>query len=190
MHYPYWKERLKKVFRFRNRRGFGVHSPVLFNLITQAIADRKHRYTYHIAAEQAKGITRKERKLYRMLFRLTSYLGVKNILCLTEKMENLSLYLSALPNDVVISDERPERLAEFDFIYVAEKSIDKIEKVDWQQIIGENRRIGIVLEGIYSQKNASDLWKELQSKARVSIDAMWYGILFFDAKWQKGRYKI
>ncbi|GHV67280.1 hypothetical protein FACS1894199_12430 [Bacteroidia bacterium] len=190
MHYSYWKERFKKVFRFWNKRGFGVHSPVLFNLITQAISDRKHRYTYHIAAEQAKGITRKERKLYRMLFRLTNYLEVKNILCLTEKMENLSLYLSALPKDVVISDERPEKLDGLDFIYVAEESIGKIEKVDWQQIGCENTKIGIVLEGIYSQKNAFDLWKELQNKARVSIDAMWYGILFFDAKLQKGRYKI
>ena len=34
------------------------------------------------------------------------------------------------------------------------------------------------------------VWRQLRQEGTVSIDMMWYGIVFFDTRLQKGRYNM
>ena len=42
----YLKERIKHAVRFRHKRGYGVHSPFMFNLILNVIRDREKQFQY------------------------------------------------------------------------------------------------------------------------------------------------
>ena len=48
----YLKERLKHVIRFRHKRGYGVHSPFMFNLILNVIRDKEKQFVYPEALEK------------------------------------------------------------------------------------------------------------------------------------------
>ena len=46
----------------------------------------------------------------------------------------------------------------------------------------------IVIADIHKKGIHARLWHQWLEKATVSVDMMWYGILFFDDKIQEGRY--
>lgn len=75
----YLKERIKHAVRFRHKRGFGVHSPFMFNLILNVIRDKEKQFTYPEMLEQADVLTQRERKVFRLLSRLIRYLKVKKL---------------------------------------------------------------------------------------------------------------
>ncbi|MDL2231640.1 hypothetical protein LJB85_02750 [Porphyromonadaceae bacterium OttesenSCG-928-L07] len=185
MHYSYIKERVKHAVRFRHKRGFGVHSPFVFNLITRVIRDRKGKFVYPEHAENAMHISRRSRKFYRLLYRLITHLGVKRVLCIGEVPEALRLYL---PVDVVIHDNM---YGEADLIYVG-KEVKVLADEWWTDRISrlDGKKICMVIAGIHLQKGNMNLWQLMKNKARVSIDMMWYGLLFLDEKLQEGRYNL
>ena len=74
--YNYLKQRLKHAIRFRHKRGFGVHSPFVFDLITNVIKEKAEYYDFQVVEAQGR-IRDKERKLCRMLFRLVDYFSYR-----------------------------------------------------------------------------------------------------------------
>ena len=62
--YSYLRERIKHAVRFRHKRGFGVHSPFMFNLILNVIRDKEKKFNYPEEAEHNRKIRLKQRKLY------------------------------------------------------------------------------------------------------------------------------
>ena len=50
----YLKERIKHAVRFRHKRGYGVHSPFMFNLILNVIRDREKQFQYPERLEREK----------------------------------------------------------------------------------------------------------------------------------------
>ena len=140
--YSYLRERIKHAVRFRHKRGFGVHSPFMFNLILNVIRDKEKKFNYPEEAEHNRKIRLKQRKLYRLICRLVCFLNVLQ--------------------DVVI-----------DFLPTATV-----------------RQKCIVITDIYKNSFNARLWQQWRGKATVSVDMMWYGLLFFDEKLQKGRYNL
>lgn len=187
--YSYLKERIKHAVRFRHKRGFGVHSPFMFNLILNVIRDRKKRYRYPFGAEAKRKIGYRERKFYRLLFRLAEFLEVKNILCFGVKTDDLSLYLSELPAELRCN--QPIFMAEADFIYIGKDARAVLQNValNLGRVLQSERRC-VVITDIYKNSFNARLWQQWRGKATVTVDMMWYGILFFDEKLQKGRYNL
>lgn len=184
----YIRERVKHVIRFRHKRGYGVHSPFMFTLITRVIRDRKKRYVYPEGAEKKQGITRGERKLYRLVFRLAVYLNVRNILIFAKHPEGILAYLSEIiGTDVKVNVTDYQEKT--DIIYIAAHS--SVEPNRKAFVKNEtNQRKCVVIEGIHLKNGNHDLWRTLRKESTVSIDMMWYGILFFDDKLQQGKYNL
>ena len=58
----YLKERVKHAVRFRHKRGYGVHSPFMFNFILNVIRDRRRVFVYPEGAERQAGTGYRERR--------------------------------------------------------------------------------------------------------------------------------
>ena len=72
----YLKERIKHAVRFRHKRGYGVHSPFMFNLILNVIRDREKQFQYPERLERENCLNHRERKIFRLLSRLVRSLRV------------------------------------------------------------------------------------------------------------------
>lgn len=78
----YLKERIKHAVRFRHKRGYGVHSPFMFNLILNVIRDREKQFQYPERLERENCLNHRERKIFRLLSRLVRSLRVHRMICL------------------------------------------------------------------------------------------------------------
>lgn len=188
--YIYLKQRLKHAVRFRNKRGYGVHSPFMFNLILNVIRDKERHFCYPEIREKELGLRYHERKLYRLLYRLTYFLDNKKILCFGKYAETLADYLQDERTDALIAVNRPDLFTTADFIYLGRdaKLFLGEERFSALDMTGKEKKC-IVICDIYKGFNMQ-MWLQLRQKATVSVDMMRYGILFFDEKLQKGKYSL
>lgn len=189
--YRYLKQRLKHVVRFRNKRGYGVHSPFMFNLILNVIRDKERQFSYPEAREKELKMRHYEKKLYRLLFRLIRFLGNKKILCVGTNVEVLADYLRDGKEDTLIGINQPEMFMTADFIYIGRdvKVLLRDERFSALDTSGRQKRC-VVISDIYKNSFNMQMWLQLRQKATVSVDMMWYGILFFDEKLQNGKYSL
>lgn len=124
-----WQGGIKLYRKLRYRKGFGVHSPFVFNLITKVIEERRPYYRfYDIELERRKLLYREQQLTYpdrqkknklrtgtvsdivgreaiskkhgALLFRLTNYFKSKYILQLGPNMGISTLYLTSYAPDV------------------------------------------------------------------------------------------
>lgn len=184
----YWKARLTHAVCFRNKRGFGVHSPFMFNLIMNVIRDREHRYVCPVELRRQLGLGEKEFKVYCLLSRLISFLRVRRVACIGWRSVGLMTYLSLLFEKVQVSAS-PSALDEADFIYIGGGTPAEIlERI--LPFAPDTYPRYLVLADIHKDADNACLWRRLRKQATVSVDMMWYGLLFFDHKIQKGTYKL
>ena len=85
----YLKERIKHAVRFRHKRGYGVHSPFMFNLILNVIRDREKQFQYPERLERENCLNHRERKIFRLLSRLVRSLRVHRMICLGKNADIL-----------------------------------------------------------------------------------------------------
>lgn len=203
--YNYLKQRFKHAIRFRHKRGYGVHSPFVFDLITNVIKEKAEYYDF--ARIEAMGCIReKERKLYRLLFRLADYFSYRDVLCLGVQGPWVSRYLAAVSKQMnllnggndcpgaeyteqVTPDEIKGR--KIDLIFLG-RSFEKDWNDAWEEGLRERRKgpVCIVVKDIYKGRFNSRVWRQLRQEGTVSIDMMWYGIVFFDERLQRGKYNM
>lgn len=189
--YSYLKERVKHAVRFRHKRGFGVHSPFMFNFILNVVRDRRHRFVYPEQGEKQCNIGNRDRKFYRLLYRLAVYLKPSSVWCVGVNPETLKNYLEELPDPVSVRWNETEGIEKAGFIYIGRDSRigDRINEDEWVEVTGKVKQC-IVICDIHKNGLNVRLWQRLGSKATVRIDMMWYGILLFDSKLQKGSYNL
>lgn len=187
--YRYLKERIKHVVRFRHKRGYGVHSPFMFNLIVHVIREKNNKCDYPEWTGGQVRLPGRECKLYRLLFRLARFWDGKRILCLGNKAASVAVYLKGAVKESVIVCNVSEEWDKSAFIYVGH---DACNVLSLEQAIGSsefwNKRKCIVITDIY--RNNAPLWRLLGGRANVRINMMWYGILLFDDKLQPGKYNL
>lgn len=185
----YLQERIKHAVRFRHKRGYGVHSPFMFNLILNVIRDRQKRFSYPIELANCQLLNRRERKILQLLVRLVQYLQVKKVVCLGANSFLLTEYLSVGCRKAEVCNDMAH-VGEADFIYVGRRTKTfGGEQINWESLLQAYPKY-VVLADIYKDKKHLRLWKKLKERATVSVDMMWFGLLFFDDKIQKGRYNL
>lgn len=189
MMYSYWKERIKHAVRFRHKRGFGVHSPFMFHFILAVLRDKGHCFSYPEGAEKITGVSYRQRKLYRLLYRLVVFLKSNNALCISTVCKLPVAYLQE--GAVQVSCNDPVLMKEADFVYIGTDIPDfwVEQKAEWTKMVG-NRKQCIVITDIHKKGVNACLWRQWEVKATVRIDMMWYGILLFNEKLQKGKYNL
>lgn len=200
--YNYLKQRLKHAIRFRHKRGFGVHSPFVFDLITNVIKEKAVYYDFQVVESQGK-IREKERKLYRMLFRLVDYFSYRKIVFLGIENPWVTRYLEGVASDMrlldgggncpdgVFSDKAVKGCRDVDMLFLG-KNLEGAWDSDWDNLLREctEEPLCVVIKDIYKRPFNAKLWRQMRKECTVSVDMMWYGILFWDKKLQKGKYNM
>ena len=185
----YLKERIKHAVRFRHKRGYGVHSPFMFNLILNVIRDKEKQFTYPEILEQADILTSRERKVFRLLSRLIRYLKVKQVICLGSSAGILTEYLSEAYPEACIMANTSQPLLQADFVYIGRNAKRYMSgNLDFPD--EEVYPKYIVIADIYKHDLNGRLWSQYRDRATVSVDMMWYGLLFFDNRIQRGKYNL
>lgn len=186
----YLKERIKHAIRFRHKRGFGVHSPFMFNLILNVIRDREKQFGVPDAPAGTDSLNRRERKVFRLQSRLIRHLNVKRAVCFGSQAPLLTAWLSQSCPETEASPNRPDALDSAAFIYIGREANRSLpSNIDWKRILASPPRY-LVIADIYKDRPNACLWRQLKPKATVSVDMMWYGLLLFDPKIQKGQYSL
>ena len=187
--YSYLRERIKHAVRFRHKRGFGVHSPFMFNLILNVIRDKEKKFNYPEQAEHNRKIRLKQQKLYRLICRLVCFLNVDYVLCFSAHSGDILAYLSG--SAARKEANQPRFMREAGFIYIGKDARTVLQDVVIDFLpTATVRQKCIVITDIYKNSFNARLWQQWRGKATVSVDMMWYGLLFFDEKLQKGRYNL
>lgn len=189
--YMYLRERFKHAVRFRHKRGFGVHSPFMFNFILNVIRDRRHRFVYPAEAERQKDIRYRDRKFYRLLHRLCVYQSPCQVLCIGDKNERLRQYLQRPGEKGNMMEDRPEAWTEADMVYVGPESAAVLSGMEilLAETMGKKKQC-VVISDIHKKGFNASFWQLLAVRSTVRVDMMWYGILLFDEKLQKGSYNL
>ncbi len=100
----FYKRILIWLLRFRHRKGYGVHSPFAFNLITGVIYEKAQYYDYEYLSDLIENTSQKHSsswnrylespKIYEFIFRLTNYAHPQTILEIGTSVGASSVYLS------------------------------------------------------------------------------------------------
>jgi hypothetical protein len=195
-----------RLYRFRHRCGYNVHSPFAFDLITQVIYEKQPYYAYeHLKAEEKKQArmpeknrVREFRKVNKLLFRLVNKIQPDTIVDVGT-LSYSALYLQAgKPSaDYIpasdLTDLFLEKDVPVDFLYLHNyKNPALMEDVFRVCAARIHERSVFVIGGIGYSKQMRTLWKRLIADERVGVTFNLYdvGILFFDKVKVKQHYKI
>ena len=173
-------------FRFRKRRGYGVHSPFAFSFITTVINERQPFYAYLELGRLHPWWVRAAR-LYpvqcrRLLFRLANYEEPKTVRLIGDRPMELAYIRRAVPRALVLLK------GVADFVFVSAEQMAQVLQLASQ--MPENGML--VVEGIHKNHNARQTWQTLQESPHtgVTFDLFTYGVAFFDPHYHKQHYKV
>ena len=201
-----WKRPFVWLSRFRHRRGYGVHSPFAFDLITQVVYEHLSYYAYKpLEAEQraevrikGRGWVRESRKVNRLLFRLVNRAQPATIID-AGTLSASSLYLRAgKKNAGYLSVARLSELfleqgVPVGFLYLHHfRDANFVEQVFDACVSRVTENSIFVIEGICYNAAMKNLWRRMQADGRVGITFDLYdlGILFFDKTKIKQHYIV
>lgn len=193
------------LLRFRHRRGYGVHSPFAFQLITEVINERWPYYDYadlldqeesfkaaHDKHLQAAGETL---KLRRLLYRLANYVHPQNIIFVgKESMSFNYMKMSCRKANYLISEGR--KIPKFDGSYLAYVrtgfSTQQLKDICLPLIDSATSESLLIIQGIGYSKDAKCFWKSIKDSSQIGITFDLYdvGLIFFDHSRIKQHYIV
>ncbi len=203
---------LRWLLRFRKRRGYGVHSPFAFSLITGVFFEKGEYYAYAPLHEWRKGkSTATFERNDKLLFRLINEHQPKTGLIIGDKIEVPTEYLKAGCKSckfIKASPTQPPHKGEsccvpdgtlphfggvgggFDFCYIA--SSEHLAEVLPAVLPLLSERALLVAEGACASKSACKAWKTFvaEEKIRVSFDLYELGLAYTEARLNKQDYVI
>lgn len=189
------------VSRFRNRCGYGVHSPFAFSLITDVIYEKAPYYGYRVLAEEQKkktGLPKGARKVNHLLFRLVNRMQPQSIIEVGIPSDS-SLYLQAakLSAGYLFASDQSELFLESDvpvhFLYLNNDKnpalMEDVFHICADRVSSDSL---FVIKGVGYSKTMKALWNRMKEDERVGITFDLYdvGLLFFDKTKIKQHYII
>ncbi|KAA6335077.1 hypothetical protein EZS27_016662 [termite gut metagenome] len=195
-----------RLYRFRHRCGYNVHSPFAFDLITRVIYEKSPYYAYEdLKAEEKKQArmpeknwARESRKVNKLLFRLVNKVQPSTIVDVGT-LSYSALYMQACKPSAKyvpasdLTDLFLEKDVPVDFLYLhTYKNPALVEDVFRLCAARTHKRSVFVIGGIGYSKQMRVLWKRIIADESVGITFNLYdaGILFFDKTKVKQHYKI
>ncbi|MDR0893867.1 MAG: hypothetical protein LBN06_00990 [Prevotellaceae bacterium] len=203
---PQLRRPFVRLWRIRHRRGYGVHSPSAFDLLTQVVYERTPYYKY-------KELRREERqqrrthgadRLYeplrvkRLLFRLVNYVQPHAIFDVG-RLASSALYLKAAATNAEYTAARDthelflEPDVPVDFLYLHDyRHPAHVESVFNLCADRVSKRSLFVIEGVGYTRAMRRMWKRMQRDERtaVTFDLYDVGLIFFDHSKTKQHYII
>jgi hypothetical protein len=181
--------------RFGHRRGYGVHSPFAFRLITGVINEKCPYYDYAELFEQEKSLREagnkalfpinESLKLRRLLYRLTNFVHPQNILCIgKESMSFNYMKMSCRKANYIFSDNGEIPPFEGSFIaYIhAGFTVQQLNAICLSLINCATSDSLLVIQSVGPSKDIKQFWNALIENPKVGITFDLYdvGLVFFN----------
>ena len=181
--------RIKGLFVWLSRinkcQGFGVQSPFAYQFIRYVINEHAPYYLY----EELNDRDWLTRKLGRLYFRLSNWKQPEKIVCVGENDRFSRFFQAGCRRARIISME--ESVGENVVLWhvsLADTPFADIQKI-LEMAVADSV---LVIEGIYSNREARSYWQLVKDSPYVSItfDLYYCGIVFFDKKRIKQYYVV
>lgn len=184
------------LLRFRNRCGYGVHSPFAFDLITQVIYQTTPYHKYKdlaieeqkLALEKGKQWNYESKKIKHLLFRLVNYAQPVTIADVGTLAAS-ALYLKAAKEgaDYTSASDLTELFLEsgvpVGFLYLHDYRHPQFVEETFRICVARTTEKSVfVIEGIRYTSKMFALWKRMKQdrRAGITFDLYDLGIIFFD----------
>ena len=193
--------------RFRHRRGYGVHSPSDFFLITSVMYERLPYYAYDRLkmSSSTKSLPHYREKVNRLLFRLVNYFRTDTLVEVGTGNGDAIRYMkdarTSMTSVSIKGEDREETL------HSLKKELEKLGKLDFLHIAFTpyykevfevafpylHEASCVVVGDIYASEERKLWWKELtgnDERVRISFDLYDIGLLLFEEKRFKQNYIV
>ena len=193
--------------RFRHRRGYGVHSPSDFFLITSVMYESLPYYAYDRLkmSSSTKALPHYREKVNRLLFRLVNYFRTDTLVEVGTGNGDAIRYMkdarTSMTSVSIKGEDREETLRSL------KKELEKLGKLDFLHIAftpyyNEVFEVAfpylheascVVVGDIYASEERKLWWKELtgnDERVRISFDLYDIGLLLFEEKRFKQNYTV
>ena len=198
--------------RFRQRKGYGVHSPFAYSFIRGVVLESSAYYAYADLAPLHPWWVRWFR-LYpmqcrRLLFRLANFAEPRTVELRTADEVAAKYIQAAVPRAEVrrkegamsgevrrkegglaaVPEGSPEGREAADFVLVGKERLEEAAAVAARM----PERGMLVCEGIHESRRAKEIWRTIREAPHtgVTFDLYTYGVAFFNPKLHKQHYKV
>lgn len=189
-----------RLRRFRHRRGYGIHSPFAFQLVTGVIYEKGEYYAYRRLAALRKGTrTALRERDDRLLLRLINHHGADSCWVVGHHTELTCKYLQAGRARCRIRSTAEATPTLFHTWLANGDMPDMVCLIgcrDWHELLRAllphcHDRCLVAIEGIHRHKGGR-LWKEAirEEAVRVTFDLYDWGLLYFEKRLNKQDYLI
>lgn len=176
------------LYRFRHRRGYGIHSPWAYSFVRDVILETTPFYAYSRLATchpwRERWLFRYRLTCCRLLFRLANYADGRHFDIYATTGEDVTperTYISSAKASMAVSDRDGGSVP--DFVLVKSSFLPRYELQPCKML---------VLEGIHRNKENRQRWIAIKADPRTgcTFDVYTYGIVFFDLTLHKQHYII
>lgn len=199
-----WIRPLVWLRRFRNRCGYGVHSPFAFELITGVFYENTPYYAYQTLREreyrEGGGYWRKAERLKvkRLLFRLVNRVqpamvvqaGIPTAAAIYLQAGCLKQHFQQLVSAEELNLLETRRV---DFLYIHHPDDSDFVRTVFDKVADRaSSSLVVAVSGIRSTSSMKCLWQDMKQDSRTGITFDLYdlGIIFFDRKRIKQHYVV
>ena len=198
--------------RFRQRKGYGVHSPFAYSFIRGVVLESSAYYAYaelsHLHPWWVRWLHLYPMQCRRLLFRLANFAEPRTVELRTAD-EVAAKYIRAavpraevrrkeggMPGEVrrkegglaAVPEGSPEGREAADFVLVGKERLEEAAAVAARM----PERGMLVCEGIHESRRAKEIWRTIREAPHtgVTFDLYTYGVAFFNPKLHKQHYKV
>ena len=170
--------RLRHRITSNSSKGFGIHSPFMFDFITNVVNEKNPYYSYKEIENIAQ--SNKEKKYLKLIYRIINYYKIKNVLFIGRD-KDIERLLGPCENINVDMMGR-DNIDGYDFVYIADIGTLPDESIQSSDVI-------ICINNIY---NNSKQWNRLKriGTSKIFIDFFDFGIIFAKNNFQTQIYKL
>ena len=185
------KEKAARLRRYPRGRGFGVQSPNDYNFITKVVKGRIDKDCCAVTDKENEDVHKDGYKFVHLCYRVAQYLKPSRCICLTHDEDNVSHYVKAAVPDVILEHSYESIYEDGKCLVILSPAVDYTAKVgDILNAASEN--MWMIVEGIRTDDETYKAWLKITDdmRARITFDLYNYGIICFDKKRYKQKYKI
>ena len=198
--------------RFRQRKGYGVHSPFAYSFIRGVVLESSAYYAYADLAPLHPWWVRwfhlYPMQCRRLLFRLANFAEPRTVELRTADEVAAKYIRAAVPRAEVrrkegamsgevrrkegglaaVPEGSPEGREAADFVLVGKERLEEAAAVAARM----PERGMLVCEGIHESRRAKEIWRTICEAPHtgVTFDLYTYGVAFFNPKLHKQHYKV
>jgi predicted O-methyltransferase YrrM len=180
-------------YLFVSKTKHGVHSPFVYDLVTNVINDKSHRQEY--AKTRNLNASKINSKRLKLIYRIINRYKSENILEIGNSNHLNSTFLSniQLKTNVFFCNVKTNEISEiktqkniqsesFDFAFYDIKKNDSLKLSDFMNHLKYFHNNSIVaINNIHQSKEMEEVWRKIitQKEVTISINLFFIGLVFF-----------